>query len=725
MGAVARSGGRLNDVRDNPGPPRISVAGRADGRVPIPAVKIAVPRLAPRHVFRPRLTAALDRAETDKLVLVSAPAGYGKTLLLTEWVHAAGGCTAWVTLDADDDDRRFWSAVLAALESCLAAPSPRIPLPATPSRDPAFLAAVTAFTAVPGPVRLVLDDLQEVTAPEPLRGLARLIRNRPAGLQLVLATRTDPLLPLGRMRLTDDLRELRASDLAFSVEEARTLLDGAGVPTPPEQVQLLVDQTAGWAAGLRLAALSLRESADPDVFLTDLVTNDRAIADYLVQEILSLLPEHVVDVLAAVSVCDQVTAPLAAALSADPGAGDVLTDLERATSLVTSYGDGRRWFRVHPLLRAHLNADLQRRRPDLLATLNTRAAAWYDTAHEPVGALRHAREAGDPALLADLLRRHGAAMATQGHHAAVGAAVTLLEDRDVLDDRHVALVGALAQLEVGNGEAVTRLLERADGLDERRDDVPDALLELIEARRDWLGTDRTGAHLASVAARTNGVTRGDAAHLIVHSSAAMSAGRHAEAVRVAQVAVESAERGHNAYLTARATTALSLAQGMAGDLRGMTESAARAARTAPVVEWAGTEGEALNAVAWSYGLLMQARPRECLGQVAVAAPFAGRSHDPHEPGPSFLQTLVATFGPPRGSTSARAKPRWSTCAASGPRHRWARHSAGRRRWSRCSSTARRRGWAGPSRREPRSAGRPSGWARPATCSTSGPGRPPR
>jgi hypothetical protein len=177
---------------------------------------------------------------------------------------------------------------------------------------------------------------------------------------------------------------------------------------------------------------------------------------------------------------------------------------------------------------------------------------------------------------------------------------------------------------------------------------------------------------------------------------------------------------------ARATTALSVAQGMAGDLRGMTESAARAARTAPTAEWAGTEGEALNAVAWSYGLLMQARPRECLRQIATAAAFAGRSHDPGEPGPSFLQTVVAMFGAvARFDLGAGEAALADLRAARATGHRRAPRWAGRRRSSRSSSTARRPGWGAVNRPGRSCTGPPSGSARPVTCSTSGRGRPPR
>ena len=167
---------------------------------------------------------------------------------------------------------------------------------------------VAALDALPVTVALVLDDVHELTAAAPSGALAVLVRERTRTLRLVLSGRTDPRLPVARMRLAGELREIRAPDLAFSTTEAGALLAGADVAVAPEQVALLVSQTDGWAAGLRLAALSLRSTPDAGRFLADLVGNSKAIWDYLVGEILSRLPDDVRDLLRAVSVCDQLTA---------------------------------------------------------------------------------------------------------------------------------------------------------------------------------------------------------------------------------------------------------------------------------------------------------------------------------------------------------------------------------------------------------------------------------
>ena len=252
-----------------------------------------------------------------------------------------------------------------------------------------------------------------------MRALAALVRERPRALRLVLAGRADPPLPIARLRLSGELREIRARDLAFSPDEAAALLAGADLVLAPGQVRTLVDQTAGWAAGLRLAALSLREAGDVDRFLADLAGNSKAISDYLVGEVLSALPSGTAEVLRAVSVCDELSAGLAVALTGRPDAGEVLASLERETALVRSFGEGRTAYRVHPLLRAHLLLDLRRRHPEQVARLHAAAADWFGAHGQPARALTHARQADDDARVADLLVAQGVALVASGEHAAV------------------------------------------------------------------------------------------------------------------------------------------------------------------------------------------------------------------------------------------------------------------------------------------------------------------
>jgi LuxR family maltose regulon positive regulatory protein len=585
--------------------------------VPVATAKIVVPRVSAGWLRRPRLVEQLDRAGAQAILLVCAPAGYGKTLLLADWVAADPTRTAWVSLDEDDnDDRRFWAAVLAAVLACPLLPpgSPlhEIRLPTVPSRDPDFLPAfLDALHDLPGPVRLVLDDVHELTAADPLHGLAALLRDRPPMLQIVLATRSDPPVHLDRLRLAGVLHEIRAGELAFSFDEASVLMDMTNVDVREDQVRLVLEQTDGWAAGLRLAALSLRESDDRDAFLTDLVGNGRAISDYLVGEILSRLTDEVVDLLSAVCVCDHLTAPLAVALSGQDDAAELLIALERETSLVVSYGEGRRWFRIHPLLRAHLRADVRRRRPDLLSTLEARAARWFAAAQDPVGALRHARAAEDPDLTDELLRRHGIALATSGHHDAV------IETLDAAAARRPAdamteLVGALAWTERGDAAAAGRHLARAEAVWPAEPAAPlTSLRTLVEARRTWTDAPRADARTA----RTGRLAEDpvdEQVDLLVHANAALAVGDARRAEEAARAATARAISDGNSYLAARSLTTLSMAVGITGDVGRMIDIAEQAERSAPADRWRSTEGAVLNAVVRGYGALLQARPEEGL-----------------------------------------------------------------------------------------------------------------
>jgi LuxR family transcriptional regulator, maltose regulon positive regulatory protein len=584
------------------------------GRPAVPPAKNTLPRRTPNFVHRPRLTAALDAADPAGVVLVSAPAGYGKTLLLGDWAAHRAGRTGWLTLDGGDNvDRRFWAGVLTALADGRADALSTLPLPAVPSRAPPFLAAVTATVAAGPPVTLVLDDLHVLTAPDPLHGLAALVRDRPRGLQLVLATRSDPPLRLERLRLSGRLTEIRARALAFSPDEAAALLLAERVALRPDQFENLLAQTEGWTAGLRLAALSLARSPDPDAVLRDLVGNGPALTDYLVAEVLSRLPAHVVDVLAAVSVCDRVSAPLAAVLTGRADAGDVLADLERTTSLVVGEGRGRQRFRVHPLLRAQLSADLQRRRPDRLALLHSRAARHRSASGHVVAALRHAGLAGDAPLVAALLQAEGPALAVSGHHAAVLAALDALPPLERSGDVRLMLVAALAHLEVGHRTAATRLLEQAEAA------WPDGAAPDLEAMRTtvrvrlapagaggWVGEAAVDGGCAEPIVRTTAV------ELLQAADDAAAAGLLRRAQALARAAATAAVAAGERYLEARATAMLAALVARTGDVRGAAVLARRATAVAPAPEWHGTVGDVAVRMVQAYWALLQARPDECL-----------------------------------------------------------------------------------------------------------------
>src|ERR1700741_2385083 len=334
-----------------------------DNRRRVPRTKRAVPKPPSRLVTRPRLLATLDLGRQSLVTLVSAPAGAGKTLLLAEWVRERGGPdTAWVSLDSDDnDDGRFWSALLEALFTTAAVPRDGpladLAVPANPSEDPRFLSVVVdALDNLPRPVVLVLDDVQELTDARPLQGLEALLRHRPAGLRLMLSSRHDPHLSLARLRLADQLTELGAEELRFSTGEVRALLETEGIELEHDQLGHLLEQTEGWAAALRLAMLSQPRTSDPNRFLANFAANDRGVADYLIDEVLSQLPADMAAFIRTVSICEHTTVDLATVLSGRADAGALLDAIAQRTSLIFRVDTDPHLYHVHAMLRSQLLA---------------------------------------------------------------------------------------------------------------------------------------------------------------------------------------------------------------------------------------------------------------------------------------------------------------------------------------------------------------------------------
>jgi LuxR family transcriptional regulator, maltose regulon positive regulatory protein len=434
--------------------PTDTIRGARGNAARIPGGKTAVPELPAEFVPRPALLDRLDAAGAAQLVVVSAPAGYGKTLLLADWVRSrALPDTAWVSVDADDDDPgRFWSAVLTALAALPSVPADSAVRRAVhgsgsgreiPDGD-VLDWLVEALDVVDPPVRLVLDDLQELTAPRPLRELARLVARRPAGLRLVLSSRVDPPLALPRLRREGRLHEIRAAQLRFDVTDTVTLLQSAGLDLDPIEVALLHARTDGWVAALRLAALALRRSEDPAAFLVRFSGDERSIADYLTGEILSGLADDAQDFLRAVSVCSVLPTALAVALSDRPDAGQLLDEMGRETALVERAGPGEH--RIHALLRSYLRASLHRHRPGLHQRLQTVAACWWAERGEHVHALRHAERAGDEKQLAQLIRS-AAPLLVSADLTPLRRALTAVGPTARAADPWLALVSAITHLE--------------------------------------------------------------------------------------------------------------------------------------------------------------------------------------------------------------------------------------------------------------------------------------
>ncbi len=379
--------------------------GHADADDPVLLSKITMPDLPGWTVARPRIDKLLTEGARGPLTLVTGPPGAGKTVAIASWAAAdrRPGRLVWITLDEHDNQpRAFWCYVATALRRAGLAISRVLPGPGRDAVDHGFLLRLASVLAAQDPpVVMVLDDLHLLTEPGTLDGLAYVLRNAAPGLRLVAAARTDPLIPLHRHRLTGKLAEIRTDDLAFSVEESGLLLAHHGISLSATALESLTGRTEGWAAGLRLAALSMQRSHDPGQVVPELDAEYGAIAGYLVDEVLNVQPASIRGMLLRTSILDRVNADLAGELADDPRAEDTLSALARASGFVRPIGGG--WYRYHPLLAGVLRVKLRAECRGQLPDLYRRAARWHQR-HGRLGqAVRYAAESGDWQFAAGLV----------------------------------------------------------------------------------------------------------------------------------------------------------------------------------------------------------------------------------------------------------------------------------------------------------------------------------
>jgi LuxR family transcriptional regulator, maltose regulon positive regulatory protein len=373
------------------------MAGAVSLGVPILTAKITAPAVPDWAVQRPRITKLIaEGTRWCPLTVVTGPAGAGKTTALALWAAAEPGPVAWVTLDEfDSQPGTFWSYVVAALRRSGVAVS-RTPPPARRGRaaDHAFLLRLASALATQNPaMTLVLDDLHLLSDPKALGELDYVLRNTGPGMRLAVSSRMDPPLPLHRYRLAGQLAEIRAGDLAFSIAEAGLVLDQHGITLPSGSLECLTRRTEGWAACIRLAALSMGTHPDPDQFVKELATEDNAVTGYLVEEVLNAQPPQARELLLSTSILEQVSTEAASELTGHEQAGRILADLARSNTFVQPIGGGR--YRYHTLFAEVLRLKLRDEYPGRIASLHRRAALWYERNGPLTDAVRHAAEARD------------------------------------------------------------------------------------------------------------------------------------------------------------------------------------------------------------------------------------------------------------------------------------------------------------------------------------------
>jgi len=389
-------------------------------QTPLPADLLATKLVPPVPradlVARPRLLRRLDEALGRRLALLSAPPGSGKSTLLGEWLArqqcSAQPCAiAWVGLDeGDDDSMRFWLTVASALERALpGSTGATLALLRAPQQPPTrgiLTTLLNALSAAPGTLLLVLDDYHAIAEQSIHEALGQLIDSLPAHVHLILASRTDPPLPLARLRARGELVEVHAADLRFSVVEAASFLSQVmGQRLTPEQVALLESRTEGWIAGLQLAALSLRGQRDVTAFLESFAGSHRYIVDYLADEVLNRQPERIRAFLTRTSLLSELCASLCDAVTGERDSQTLLAHLERAHLFLIPLDSERRWYRYHALFAEALRQRLRETYAGEVARLHVSASAWFEREGILREAVAHALAAGDTRRAATLVER--------------------------------------------------------------------------------------------------------------------------------------------------------------------------------------------------------------------------------------------------------------------------------------------------------------------------------
>ena len=404
------------------------------------------------------------------LILVCAPAGFGKTTLLADWIRRSGRSVAWLSIDAGDNDpARFWRHAAAALERLLPGISRRVDRLLGPTAPPSFEGLVAALinevAAQPGEVVLILDDYHLIDSQPVHASLAFLLEHLPRGLQLVLASRSDPPLPLARLRARGQMAELRVAELRFTPDEAATLLSeavGPNLTLPDTAMAALAARTEGWAAGLQLAALSLRGQTDVAGFVATFSGSHRYILDYLTEEVLELQPEQLRTFLLETSVLERLSGALCDAVTGRTDGQAMLEAIERANLFLVPLDEVRGWWRYHHLFADLLRARLQLQQPSKIPILHRAAASWCERHGLTDDAVRHALGAGDTAWAARMIERHVDGLILRGEQRTVEEWVAELPEELVRSRPRLLLPLAIMALIRVDVEAVEVPLDAAE-----------------------------------------------------------------------------------------------------------------------------------------------------------------------------------------------------------------------------------------------------------------------
>lgn len=422
---------------------------------PLVSTKIGPPRVPGRLIYRPRLVQLLTLAIEERVTAIIAPAGWGKTLLMSSWLSEAElpGPVAWLSLDTGDNDPiRFWSNLLQALHTATSARFDNgldtlLPPITTSSELGSFVALlVNALAELPSPVIVVLDDVHELTNQPLVDQLDFLLQFAPRQLRIVLAGRFLPPLSLARMRVARELTEIRANDLGFTEREASALLEDVGLRLSASDMNKLHVRAEGWPAGLRLAALSMANVSDPAGFVTHFVGDEGTVADYLIAEVFEKQSAETRDFLLRTSVCERMTGGLANALTGRSDGAAMLAQMERGNVFTIALGPERFWYRYHSLFGELLRRKLEQGDPELLPRLHRTASAWFAENGVPLEAFHHAVESRDWALASATLTKAWLPLFLDGEYSNLRAMLTRIPNDKVDSDPVLAAIRAVTRL---------------------------------------------------------------------------------------------------------------------------------------------------------------------------------------------------------------------------------------------------------------------------------------
>jgi LuxR family maltose regulon positive regulatory protein len=458
--------------------------------------KLFIPRPRKNLVSRPRLVDQLNAGLDKKLTLIAAPAGFGKTTLLSEWIPKSPRRVTWLFLDeGDNDPAQFWAYFIASLQGLHpdlgASALALIQSPQAPPLKSILTELINDLTDFSDPVASVLDDYHFIDSQPIHEALSFLIDHLPSNAHLIITTREDPPLPLARLRARDHLTEIRALDLRFTPEETDAFLRNVmGLELSKQEVAALEDRTEGWAVGLQLAGLSMQGQADPKAFIADFSGSHRYILDYLTDEVLKKQPEGIRNFLLQTAILDRLSGPLCEAVTGQVDGERLLAQLEAANLFVIPLDEERRWYRYHHLFADLLHIQLTRTQPELIPELHARASRWYEEKGDIHAAVEHALQASDLSLAARLIEQYTLPMLYKGEVARAVSWFDWLPEATLQTAPMLSICKAWALVLMRRG---ARMGEVEQALD-----IAEQALDRVEAGQAL--RDRVAGHAASIRA---------------------------------------------------------------------------------------------------------------------------------------------------------------------------------------------------------------------------------